>query len=234
MDTNADILKTTNIYQRLNAARVEFLTRGVRKSGVNMHAEFKYFELEDIVPTATQIFTDLNCCFITSFPGDRAVGTFFAVDKPEETITVEFPQERIAEPAKFRMNEVQGLGAAITYMRRYLYCLILDIVEADELDSGKAQEPPKPAAPKPAAPKKPASDADRITIKKDLTAVDNAADELQIKGLKAALKQLKQLDPSKESFVQSVADKTKGFTAITRTNCEALINKISEMLEQYK
>ena len=46
-------IATMNVWQKLLAARIEFLRRGVTKSGVNLHAEFKYFELEDIVPVAT-------------------------------------------------------------------------------------------------------------------------------------------------------------------------------------
>ena len=34
---------TMNVWQKLLAARIEFLRRGVTKSGVNLHAEFKYF-----------------------------------------------------------------------------------------------------------------------------------------------------------------------------------------------
>lgn len=51
---------TMNVWQKLLAARIEFLRRGVTKSGVNLHAEFKYFELEDIVPVATRDFLELQ------------------------------------------------------------------------------------------------------------------------------------------------------------------------------
>ena len=222
---------TLNVWQKLLAARVEFLTRGVSKSGINMHAEFKYFELEDIVPVATEIFSYYNCMFLTSFPEGKAVGRLINLDNTQEEVVVEFTARSIAEPAKFRMNEVQGLGAEITYMRRYLYMLILDIVESDGIDCGT--KPETPAAPK-AEPKKPVTPEKREEIKKEITAPEGNADELQVKALKAALKTLMATDPTQESFVQEIALKTNGFANLSKTVCEQLILKVGEMVENYK
>ena len=198
-------IATMNVWQKLLAARIEFLRRGVTKSGVNLHAEFKYFELEDIVPVATEIFSNFNCVFLTSFPDGKAVGRFINLDNPDEQVVVEFTARSIAEPGKFRMNEVQGLGAEITYMRRYLYFLILDVVEADAFDA----ESGKDAAP------------------------EANADELQIKALKAVLKRLKEVDSTQEEFIQQVAIKTEGFTKISKSACEQLVLKVGEMVENY-
>ena len=44
------------------------------------------------------------------------------------------PLQFITEPGKFRMNEVQGVGAAVTCYRRYLHEIVLDLVEADSFD----------------------------------------------------------------------------------------------------
>lgn len=220
---------TMNVWQKLLAARIDFLREGVTKSGVNMHAEFKYFELEDIVPVATKIFSTYNCLFVTSFPEGKAVGRLINLDNTEEQVVVEFNARSISEPAKFRMNEVQGLGAEITYMRRYLYFLILDVVEADAFDANSGSDAPSPKS----EPKKPVSTEKREEIKKDLTSPEANADELQIKALKAVLKKLKEIDSTQEEFIQQVAIKTDGFTNISKTACEQLINKIGEMIENY-
>jgi len=219
-------VQTLSVYGKLLKAREMFLASGVSKSGLNMHAEFKYFELEDIVPTATRIFSELGCIFITSFPENKAVGTFINLDDVSQTITVEFEKRSIAEPAKFRMNEVQGLGAEITYMRRYLYMLLFDIVETDGFDSG---EIPAPKAEN----KKPATPQQREEIKETLTDAEGNADEMQLKALKAACKKLMDTDPEQENTVQQIAVKTEGFTKISKTDCTTLITKISEMLENY-
>ena len=220
---------TMNVWQKLLAARIDFLREGVTKSGVNMHAEFKYFELEDIVPVATKIFSTYNCLFVTSFPEGKAVGRLINLDNTEEQVVVEFNARSISEPAKFRMNEVQGLGAEITYMRRYLYFLILDVVEADAFDANSDSDAPAPKS----EPKKPVSTEKREEIKKDLTSPEANADELQIKALKAVLKKLKEIDSTQEEFIQQVAIKTDGFTNISKTACEQLINKIGEIIENY-
>ena len=220
---------TMNVWQKLLAARIDFLREGVTKSGVNMHAEFKYFELEDIVPVATKIFSTYNCLFVTSFPEGKAVGRLINLDNTEEQVVVEFNARSISEPAKFRMNEVQGLGAEITYMRRYLYFLILDVVEADAFDANSGSDAPVPKS----EPKKPVSTEKREEIKKDLTSPEANADELQIRALKAVLKKLKEIDSTQEEFIQQVAIKTDGFTNISKTACEQLINKIGEIIENY-
>src|SRR5574344_164164 len=220
---------TLNIWQKLLMSRIDFYTEGVKKSGINTHAEFKYYELEDIVPVATEIFYKYNCLFLVSFPDGKAVGKLINLDNIEETIVVEFNSRSIAEPGKYRMNEVQGLGAEITYMRRYLYFIILDIVEADEFDKKSGEDTP----PEKATPKKPVSTEKREEIKQELTAPEANADDLQITALKAALKRLREIDPTMDDFVQQVALKTDGFTKISKSACEQLILSVGEMIENY-
>jgi len=41
------------------------------------------------------------------------------------------------------------------------------------------------------------------------------------------------LDEAQEDFVQEIAMKTQGFTEITRTQCEQLIQNITEILGAY-
>ena len=67
-----------------------------------------------------------------------------------------------------------------------------------------------------------------------MTESEGQATELQISGLKTALKKLLELDPEQESFVQSVAVKTEGFTKITKDQCEQLVNGVAEMLAAYE
>ena len=64
-----------------------------------------------------------------------------------------------------------------------------------------------------------------------MTAKDGNATALQIKGLKAVLKKLKEADPSKEEMIANIAVQTQGFTVISKSDCEAMINRINEMLE---
>lgn len=217
-----EAVTTYNIYKKLQLARQDFFNEGVKKSGINTHAEFKYFELEDIVPVASKIFEKYNCLFLVTFPEDKAVGRFINLDNVEEELIVECKTTQIAEPGKFRMNEIQALGANITYMRRYLYFLLLDIIQDDDIDN---QDNSKITSTKPVTPEK------REEIKNNLTNTKEQADKIQIKALKEALKKLKELDPGQEEFVQGVVLKTEGLTNIPKDVCEALINKVSDAIK---
>lgn len=219
-----------NVWSKLLAVRSEFYAAGAKKTGKNLHAEFMYFELADIVPVAAPIFEKYKLSMIPTFEDGRAVAHVVNAEKPEETIEFSIPLHFIAEPGKFRMNEVQGVGAAVTYYRRYLYMIILDLVESDSFDgeSGKADTPP--AEPK----KAPATSEERGEIKKNLTNADGGADELQITALKNALKELKTIAPSENEFIQKIAMKTDGFKSITKSACEKLILTVNEMIGKYR
>ena len=220
-----------NIYQKLLKARAMFLEADVKKTGKNMHLSFKYFELEDIVPTATRIFGEVGIVPLVNFTADTATMTIVNTDNPEETVTFVSPFNQIApivsNTGKQATNEMMALGSSITYMRRYLYMIALDICESDGIDENAGV--PAPADPAPKAP--PATPEQRQEVKQELTAPADNATALQIKGLKAVLKKLKEADPSKEELIAKIAVQTEGFTVISKADCEALIGKISEMLE---
>lgn len=220
-----------NIYQKLLKARAMFLEADVKKTGKNMHLSFKYFELEDIVPTATRIFGEVGIVPLVNFTADTATMTMVNTDNPEETVTFVSPFNQIApivsNAGKQATNEMMALGSSITYMRRYLYMIALDICESDGIDANAGV--PAPAAPAPKAP--PATPEQRQGVKQELTAPADNATALQIKGLKAVLKKLKDADPSKEEMIAQIAVQTNGFTVISKADCEALIQRITAMLE---
>lgn len=224
-------ITTMNIYQKLLKARAMFLEADVKKTGKNMHLSFKYFELEDIVPTATRIFGEVGIVPLVNFTADTATMTIVNTDNPEETVTFVSPFNQIApivsNTGKQATNEMMALGSSITYMRRYLYMIALDICESDGIDANAGV--PAPAAPAPKAP--PATPEQRQEVKQELTAPADNATALQIKGLKAVLKKLKDADPSKEEMIAQIAVQTNGFTVISKADCETLIQRITAMLE---
>ena len=225
-------ITSLNVYQKLLAARAKFLEADVQKTGKNMHLSFKYFELDDIVPTATRIFSEVGLIPIVNFTADVATMTIVNTDNPwEETIKFEAPFNQIApivsNAGKQATNEMQALGSSITYMRRYLYMIALDICESDSFDANVG----KPVTPPQTAPTPPATPEQRQEVKAELTAPADNATALQIKGLKAVLKKLKDADPSKEELIAQIAVQTEGFTVISKADCEALITRITTMLE---
>lgn len=248
-----------NVYQKLILARKRFLERNVKKSGVNRQLEFQYFELQDIVPSATRIFQNLGLLGVVQFPPVEknadtglasepvATMTVLNTDRPSETIEFMVPYREVEQiksnAGKSVTNPLQALGSSVTYLRRYLWMLAMDIVEQDDVDATLCQPEPqaktptsKPTATQAAAPKKqakPATSAEREAVKVSLTQPDEQADPLMIKGLKAALNALRQKDDKQDEFIQHVAEATVGFTKITRTQCEELTQKVNSMIEEY-
>lgn len=230
--------KTTNVYQKLLKARAMFLQADAKKSGKNMQLAFKYFELDDIVPIATKIFTEVGLIALVSFENDYARMAIVDTDNPDDGTTFSAPfkpiEPIVSNAGKQVTNEMQALGSSITYMRRYLYMIALDICEPDGIDVGTIAAPtaPQPITPV-AEPQKVAPATINVApAQKPLTNADGNASEIQIKQLKTVLKQLKDADPTKEDLIHNIALETKGFTVISKADCEKLILKICEMLKE--
>ena len=228
-----------NVYQKLIMAREQFLNSDIQKTGKNMHLSFKYFELDDIVPTATRIFTEIGLIGIVNFTTDTATMNIINTDNPEEMISFVAPFNQIepiiSSTGAKATNEMQALGSSITYMRRYLYMMALDICESDSIDAniGKGESGSASAAQPQAQTEKkaPATPEQRQEVKQELTKPSENASALQIKGLKNVLKKLKDADPSKEELIAKIAVETEGFTKISKSDCEDIIQKITVMLE---
>ena len=216
--------KTLNVYQKLLKARAMFLNADPKKSGKNMQLAFKYFELDDIVPIATKIFEEVGLISLVSFENDYAKMSIVDIDNPQDGTTFTAPfkaiEPIISNAGKQVTNEMQALGSSITYMRRYLYMIALDICEPDGIDVGATT----PSNVAPATTPKP------TPSEKPLTNADGNASDIQIKQLKVVLKQLKDKDPSKEELITQIALETNGFTTISKADCEKLTLKINEML----
>lgn len=205
--------KTKNVYQRLLEARIKFLASNPEKSGKNMHLAFKYFELDDIVPIATQIFKEVGLISLISFAPEDAMIQICNIDNPTEIITFTTPVIRLSENKG--TNAVQAFGATMTYYRRYLYMLALDICEPDTFDAGEMPTNNTPSAPK-----------------QSLTNADSNASDIQIKQLKEVLKKLREADPSSEEMIAQLALDTQGFKVISKAECEKLTKEISEKLSK--
>lgn len=246
-----------NIYQKLIEARHQFLEAGVEPSGKHIQLEFKYFELKDIVPVATRIFKELGLVSLVSFNKEEATMTVVNCDNPEEQIVFTSPMREInvivSNTGKQVTNEIQTLGSMETYQRRYLYLMALDVVENDSIDPNTGNQSEKPAKTRKAKavpdvdtssenstetaveqpkPTIPLTKEERQEVKEKIVGENEMADTLQITALKKALKKLKEIDPSQETFIQSIVLKTDSFTKLTKKATETLILKISEMIEE--
>ena len=236
--------KTMNVYQKLLKARAMFLASNTQKSGKNMQLAFKYFELDDIVPIATKIFEDVGLISLVSFDGDKAMMNILNTDVPTESVYFCAPftvlEPIVSNTGKKATNEMQALGSSITYMRRYLYMIALDICEPDGIDSIGSAPTTTPPTPPTIAPMASSANgsatiptATKTETKADdkpLTSGNGNASETQIRQLKDLLIKLKEKDPSKEEMIAQIAVQTQGFTTISKADCETLVIKIGEML----
>ena len=225
--------KPTNVYQKLIKARAMFLNADPKKSGKNMQLTFKYFELDDIVPIATKIFEEIGLISLVSFELDKAVMLIANTDEPNDSVTFTAPfkpLEPIVSNAGNKVtNEMQSLGSSITYMRRYLYMIALDICEPDTIDGSVIGAPTSVEAPKTETPVK-VKPIKTTPTEKPLTDPQEQASDIQIKQLKEVLKTLKEKDPSQEELIMKIALETKSFTVISKAECETLILKLGKLL----
>ena len=226
--------KTQNVYQKLIEARERFLVSDINQSGKNMQMSFKYFELKDIVPTVTHIFNDMGLVAIASFTDTVATLKIVNTENPDEAIDFKVPfnqiQPIISNAGKQVTNDMQALGSSITYMRRYLYLIAMDICVNDEIEPTIDKSTNNQSV-KTTEHKLPATPEQRKEVKETLTAPSDNASALQIKGLKNVLKKLREADPSKEEMITNIGVQTQGFTVISKSDCETLIQKITAMLE---
>lgn len=230
---------TMSIYQKLAQTRLDFLNAKVKKTGLNTQGEFEYFELSDIVPTATKILSDYGLIFVVTFPEGVPTGTLydFNSDKTLVFLSPKIEGELLTIKGNKIMMEIQGEGAKQTYHRRYLYMQMLDIVEQDVIDGSKEGGTPIPtptkATPAPAK-KTPVSETKRAEIKQEVTNSSGLAEAIQVKQLKTALAELNRIDPSQEEFIQQIVVKTENFTNLTKEKCTQLILKVGELIDECK
>ena len=242
--------KKMNIWQKLLIARKMFLAYNKKPSGFNDHAGFDYFELGDIVPAVTEIFNEVGLIAIERYDESEFKTevikdehgfemsyknsllpkmhlTLTNTDKPEEFITFSLPftqvQPIVSKQGKQVTNEIQALGATVTYLRRYLYMLCMDVVQRDEIDlkSSIFSNEPKTEKPKTAE--------ERKDIVKEQTAPDNKADEQLVAGVRRAIKTL--LEKAKgtaqaeniQTKLDTIVVKTGNLNNMTKEQAEKII-----------
>ena len=230
-----------NIYMKIMKVREGWLKANVQKSGINRFAEYKYFELSDIVPVAQKLVIEQGLA--TMFDFDDEFAYLHVIDAEGEDrglVTFKSPMRTLTVKG---MNDIQALGAVITYQRRYLYMLFLDIVEQDEFDATTDKPEPKEEAPakkEPATVKvapakksnKPATPTERKNAKKTLTDSDGELSNIQVESIKTGLKKLRadQSDSKEhEKYITEVAMKLKN-KEMTKTEAEATLVEIGQKI----
>lgn len=151
------------LYGKLKQIKVELRKVINTKSGYNIHSKFKYYQLEDFLPQILEAFSRYNIYNEYSIDTDLEIveeRTDFDGDgTPHKSVTkrpVEYAylylknldneddemvyRLKTAEASVYGAAAIQNLGAKITYMKRYVYMSLLDIVEPDAVDSAPQGE----------------------------------------------------------------------------------------------
>lgn len=151
------------LYGKLKQIKVELRKVINTKSGYNTHSKFKYYQLEDFLPQILEAFSKYNIYNEYSIDTDLEIveeRTDFDGDgTPHKSVTkrpVEYAylylknldneddemvyRLKTAEASVYGAAAIQNLGAKITYMKRYVYMSLLDIVEPDAVDSAPQGE----------------------------------------------------------------------------------------------
>ena len=218
-----------NIWQKLFLVRDEFAKAEIKRSGKNMQLTSMYYELKDIIPNVRPMFLKYRLLPLVSVASGKAVMTLVDVDSPENKLIFELDVQTY--DGNKAVTPPQAYGAVVTYYRRYLYMVALDIVEADYLEAGLD------------IPEISNTPATITEVPKTVTSVENStplasgegqANELQISQLKKVLKSLIEADPSKEELVTTIAVETNSFTNISKADCEALIAKVTDLVGKVK
>lgn len=131
-----------NVYQKLQKIKLELLNCKIKKSGENKFAGFKYYELSDFLPHIIELCQRCGACTVFNFGKEEAVLKFIDSEAENAVISISSPLEKLEIRGS---NVIQALGGVQTYIRRYLYMAMFDIVENDTFDalSGKKEEQKK-------------------------------------------------------------------------------------------
>lgn len=216
-----------NVYGKLIEARKRFLDAGVKKKGVNRYAEFKYFRLDEIIPTKQEIFREVGLADIITFGNEVATLTIYNVDNPDESIDF---MSQLAPDESMIKNPIQKVGAIQTYVRRYLYLLALDIIESDgieETTDKPVEVEEKSAKTKVKKSNRPATPAEREDTKQELINQDGEATKTQRTAISNGLKKLRAryMDENKVVFSEELEAKYDNYIRVIARTVKAGVTK---------
>ena len=155
------VVKEKKFMQRVASFKNEFHKLKIKMSGENTHNHFKFFQISDFIKEAMELLEKNDLVFQISFDcdpvvGDMCRGVCYDALNFENNFSI---YARTAEAEMPKATPVQQRGGEITYMRRYVWQLFLDLVDFDGVDPeplGSGMPDPEPETPaKPAKQKKP-------------------------------------------------------------------------------
>jgi len=116
--------------------RVELQKSGIKKSGKNKFAGFGYYELSDFLPTLNTLMFEEGVNDVFSIDENFASLTLIKDDAQQiykiPFIMFDVPLSKNGQKS---MQQIQYLGALITYYKRYLYLSAFGITDGEVIDA---------------------------------------------------------------------------------------------------
>ena len=132
--------KKINIYQKLN--NFNTMVGAIRKDNTNPHYHYKYADINDVLEAIREpLSTNGLVALQTTIRKDDifCLNTkIINIDNPEEFVEIDIPL--------LYQGDMQKLGSAITYARRYGLVTLLNLEQEDDdgnLASGKTPQQPQ-------------------------------------------------------------------------------------------
>ena len=125
------------LYEKLGKAKFKFHHTEIKKTGYNSFAKYNYMQLVDITNPIIECLHEFGLVSFVSFT--ETLATLTIVDTETDN------QMQVTSPMSSASlkgcHAVQNLGAVQTYIRRYLYSALFDIVEGDAIDGSEPLKP---------------------------------------------------------------------------------------------
>ncbi len=128
-----------NIMQKIQKVKRMIIEKGVGQSGNNTFSHYKYSELSDISPMINTFCEEVGLYPEFKYDHKNKEMRLYIFDCDNMMNSRSWETNVVVSPLK-GCNEMQSIGGAQTYARRYLYYLAFDIVVCDPLDSGMVDE----------------------------------------------------------------------------------------------
>lgn len=122
------------IHQKIARIQKNLMAMKLPKSGENKFANFKYYELEDMLPAIFKECYNQELFLEFSFSLEEAQLKVRNWNEPGESVITSVPMPEIV-PLNRGMNIMQSEGSYITYLKRYLLTNLFLIMEKDVVDA---------------------------------------------------------------------------------------------------
>lgn len=116
--------------------KVELQKSNIIKSGKNEYAGFEYFELSDFLPSLNVLMLKYGVNDCISFKDNLATLSLIKGDEKQDySIPFTKYETPLNNKGKQSMQDIQYLGALLTYYKRYMYMNAFGISAGDVVDA---------------------------------------------------------------------------------------------------